>query len=309
MNKTIFHANGKLLLSGEYFVLDGALALALPVNKGQSLDVSFDKTTTQGLFWRSLNVEHQTWFTAQFSLPDLNLLQTSDTATGEQLLTLLRAVREMNPFFLQDQTHYSVTTDLEFPRLWGFGSSSTLIHLLGQWGKVDPFILLEKTMGGSGYDIACAGADGPLFYQLKDGKPVVERIAFKPDFAEHLFFVYLGKKQNSREGIQRYRAVAPSIKAIHPEISKISRQIAACTSLETFTSLILEHERLVATALGLPRAKELYFSDFPGEVKSLGAWGGDFVLLAGAMGFDEVTQFCHEKGFEVVLRYSDLVLS
>ena len=85
--------------------------------------------------------------------------------------------------------------------------------------------------------------------------------------------------------------------------------MAACTSLETFNSLILEHERLVATALGLPRAKELYFSDFPGEVKSLGAWGGDFVLLAGAMGFDEVNQFCYEKGFEIVLRYSDLVLS
>jgi len=34
-----FYGNGKLLLSAEYFVLDGAVALALPTKLGQSLHV------------------------------------------------------------------------------------------------------------------------------------------------------------------------------------------------------------------------------------------------------------------------------
>ena len=34
-----YRANGKLLLSGEYLVLHGALALAVPLKKGQTLDV------------------------------------------------------------------------------------------------------------------------------------------------------------------------------------------------------------------------------------------------------------------------------
>ena len=36
---TTFNAHGKLLLTGEYFVLDGALALALPCKLGQSMSI------------------------------------------------------------------------------------------------------------------------------------------------------------------------------------------------------------------------------------------------------------------------------
>ena len=34
-----FYSNGKLLISGEYFVLDGAKCLALPCKKGQLLKI------------------------------------------------------------------------------------------------------------------------------------------------------------------------------------------------------------------------------------------------------------------------------
>ena len=34
-----FHANGKLLLTGEYAVLDGAKAIGLPTKRGQSLQI------------------------------------------------------------------------------------------------------------------------------------------------------------------------------------------------------------------------------------------------------------------------------
>ncbi len=46
-----FYSNGKLLLTGEYLVLDGAKALALPTKMGQNLQVvTHDKPT---ISWKS----------------------------------------------------------------------------------------------------------------------------------------------------------------------------------------------------------------------------------------------------------------
>ena len=39
-----FHANGKLLLTSEYLILDHATGLSLPTKKGQSFSVSYNRT-------------------------------------------------------------------------------------------------------------------------------------------------------------------------------------------------------------------------------------------------------------------------
>jgi mevalonate kinase len=195
------HPHGKLLLSGEYAVLDGAVALAVPVRFGQSLIVS--SGTEPGLTWNSLDHLDQTWFSARFSLPDLALLETSDEKTAQTLLDLLHACRRQEPGFLQSETALLVETRLDFPRGWGLGTSSTLFAALGRWSDTDAYQLLFETLGGSGYDIACAYAEGPIMYQLDEGEPIVEPINWNPTFAHSLYFVYLGKKQDSREGISR----------------------------------------------------------------------------------------------------------
>ena len=46
-----YHAHGKLLLTGEYLVLKGAMALAIPLNEGQTLSV--ETSTEGGLLWRA----------------------------------------------------------------------------------------------------------------------------------------------------------------------------------------------------------------------------------------------------------------
>ena len=46
-----FYANGKLLLTGEYLVLDGAQALALPTKHGQGLII--EERKEKGLKWES----------------------------------------------------------------------------------------------------------------------------------------------------------------------------------------------------------------------------------------------------------------
>ena len=48
-----FYSHGKLLISAEYAVLDGALALALPTKFGQSLQV--ESTPNQKIVWKSIS--------------------------------------------------------------------------------------------------------------------------------------------------------------------------------------------------------------------------------------------------------------
>lgn len=299
------YAHGKLLLTGEYAVLDGALALAVPVRYGQALRATAGTEPGQ-LSWISLDQHGNSWFEARFFLDDLEAIQTTDTAIAATLQQILRACRQKNPDFLN--AGCTVTTQTDFPREWGLGTSSTLIALLARWAEVDPYAVLFETMDGSGYDIACAFAGGPLLYALQNRRPHVAQADFQPPFADHLFFVFLGKKQNSREGIRRYRELVQEKTGLIGQVSGITRQCLHCRDLPTFNRLLLEHERLIGQALGMPRAQELYFPDFPGEVKSLGAWGGDFVLAAGEGPPEETRAYFAEKGFSVCIPYRDMVL-
>lgn len=299
-------ARGKLLLTGEYAVLDGALALALPVRYGQSLVVEPDGKPGQ-LLWLSRNEQGEIWFQAKFSLPGLAPLQSTGKPTAEVLQQLLLACRRQNPDFLNTAEGLRATTQTDFPRAWGLGTSSTLIAALARWADADPYRVLSETLGGSGYDIACAYADGPLLYRLTNRGPEVQPAHFAPPFAADLYFVFLGKKQNSREAIRHYREFAHEHETLAADISALTRQCLQARTLDEFTATLLEHERLIGAATGLPRAQELYFPDFPGVVKSLGAWGGDFVLAAGAGGAEAVREYFREKGFGVCLGYGEMV--
>lgn len=299
-------ASGKLLLTGEYFVLDGAIALAVPVRFGQTLRVA--SVQTQGiLVWNSTDQDGQTWFQATFDTKTLDFVTESDAETAQTLQSMMRACRSQNPVFLTGSQGMEVTTQIDFPREWGLGSSSTLIAALGRWANVNPYQLLFDTLGGSGYDIACAYAEGPLLYQLKKAQPTVQSVDFKPPFAENIFFVYLGKKQNSREGISRYRPRADDFKTTAAEISRLTESCLMATTLPEFEQVIQQHESIVSRALDLPTVKSLFFDDFPGAVKSLGAWGGDFVLATSHLPETETRAYFREKGFETVLSWGEMM--
>ena len=223
----------------------------------------------------------------------------------------------MNPAFLITNHQSPITCRLDFPRQWGLGTSSTLIYMVAKWAEVDAFELLARTFGGSGYDVACAGASGPILYHLENGKPQFESCDFFPPFHNSLYFIYLGKKQDSREGIRNYRLriAVPSgnDKGLQADetaskVSELTQQFLAAQTLAEFDELIRQHEALVAEAIGLPRAKSLFFNDFWGEVKSLGAWGGDFVLATSDRPAEETRHYFNEKGFEVFLPFDELVL-
>lgn len=306
--------NGKLLLTGEYFVTEGAVSLALPTQLGQTLEVS--QTAPKGpnkLIWKSCSQDNEIWFETSFELPSLELGDISGDEDKEQvaqtLQNILREAQALNADFLNQTGTWEAQSVLEFSRDWGLGSSSTLITMIAEWANVDPFSLLENTLGGSGYDIAAAKANGPLLFQKFNGKNRWDKSMFNPAFKQHLYFVHLGKKQNSREALVHYMVTPPEEREVPlPRISQITHDMAQYTEdLETFETLIEEHEQLVQSIIQQPRAKELYFNDYWGEIKSLGGWGGDFVLATSQKDEAATKAYFQEKGFETILKYEELI--
>ena len=197
-------------------------------------------------------------------------------------------------------------TLLEFNRNWGLGSSSTLINNIAQWAQVDPFILQNKIFGGSGYDIACAIHHTPIFYQLRGSKPHVSPASFDPAFRDKLYFVYLKRKQDSRKAIESYRKLKVSKAVLISRITELSSRLTTAETLIEFMELLREHEYLMSEALQFPMIQKSHFPDFPGIVKSLGAWGGDFILAAG--GENDIPEYFYSKGFNTVLPYEEMIL-
>ncbi|MFW5887332.1 MAG: hypothetical protein ACOCUH_00890, partial [Bacteriovoracia bacterium] len=122
-----------------------------------------------------------------------------------------------------------------------------------------------------------------------------------------LFFVYLGKKQSSREGIKYYRE---RVKNYHDQILKISqltRAFANAQDIQELEMVIEEHESVISNSLNVPRIQDLYFPDFWGQIKSLGAWGGDFILVTSERSYEETFEYFECRGLDVVIPYTDMI--
>ena len=327
MNKS-YHSHGKFLLTGEYLVLDGALALALPLKLGQSLEVESLETNKGILRWEAYRPKDK-WFSVTLNRENLVNFSTDQPQYAFKLVEILQAVKTLNPNAFEGKD-LKFTTRLDFDPNWGLGSSSTLIANLARWASIDPYELLKLTFGGSGYDIACATAEGPIYYQLIEEKsacldcfvprndakrqsnptPMVETVGFNPSFAEHLFFVYQGQKQSSSKEIKAFleKANPVDLQKDIDAISEISRAVPKCQSLDEFAMLMQCHERIIARCIGQEPVQKR-FPDFQGTLKSLGAWGGDFVLVATEWTENQVKEYFKEKGLEVVLKFKEIVLN
>jgi mevalonate kinase len=304
--KKEFYSNGKLLITGEYLVLDGAKAFALPTKFGQNLIVK--KGNNQEIKWISYDADGSIWLEEQLSFHDIlkkNTLDESESVKNT-LIEILHQGYLLNPNFIANSEGYHITTQLTFPRNWGLGTSSTLINNIAQWLEIDAFVLLNNSFGGSGYDIACAQNNSPILYHLENGKPIVKKVTFEPEFAENLFFVYLDKKQSSKASIASYynnknKDLADDI----VENNKITQEVLNAKTLHEFALALEEHEAEMSNILEMQTAKESLFPDFNGIIKSLGAWGGDFVM---AISKENPTDYFNKKGFRTIVSYKDMIL-
>ena len=305
MKTQSWYAHGKLLITGEYLVLEGAKALAVPLKLGQYLSVKKQKEAK--LTWNAMKPDGL-WFQANFNLPNLDLLQTSEEDLSGKLKSILLHAKKLNPDFLSNEEGYSIETILEFDPEYGFGSSSTLVANLAKWAEVDPFDLQKRTFGGSGYDIACATIKDPIIYQLLNGKPTIERVAFEYDFTDQIYFVYLGMKQRSMESIQTFKTKSTFSEQDIKDVNTISKELLFCKTVTEFEDLLKQHELLLSKILKRKTAQSLLFPDHKGIVKSLGGWGGDFVLMTVHTEQKEFEKYLNQKGFDTYYRFDELVL-
>ena len=306
-----FHANGKFLLTGEYLVLKGALALALPLKLGQTLSV--ETVCTPSLQWNAYKPDGP-WFSVILNPETFGILECDDQPKAEKLAQILKAVKQLNPKAFEGNG-LKFTTHLDFDPNWGLGSSSTLIANLARWANVNPYELLKLTFGGSGYDLACATAEEPIYYQLspkvpepvEGPTPMVETVGFNPSFAHHLFFVYQGQKQSSSKEIKAFLEKANPIDLQNDidAVSEISRAVPRCESLDEFAMLMQCHERIIARCIGQQPVQKR-FPDFEGVLKSLGAWGGDFILAATPWDEGQVRTYFKKMGLKVVFKYNEI---
>ncbi len=304
MPKKLYRGNGKLLLFGEFAVLDGAKALALPTNQGQTLQVKPHRGSD--LIWESYDYNNELWFEAQISLYDFSSIRSSDDKVSKFIQKLLKGAVRYNTEFLNNWNGFKVINRLEFSRHWGLGSSSTVISNVAQWADVNPFHLHFYVSNGSGFDIACAGSEAPIIYQLLDDQLSYEEVDFDPGCTDRIYFVYLGRKQSSGDAIIHYTQQAKKRKLIAKRISEVTESALKSKNMSEFRQAMDEHENIISSELQLTKIKDERFPEFEGSIKSLGAWGGDFCMVATDLSITEVRSYFNSKGLSTIIKYDDM---
>ncbi|MFY9151083.1 MAG: GYDIA family GHMP kinase [Prolixibacteraceae bacterium] len=297
-----YHANGKLLLTAEYLVLHGAKAIALPLKSGQQLTVS-QNPEANSILWNAY-YQDQLWFSCKLSPDEFSVIETSSPGKAQILSKLFQNILKLNPG-LSVATGTIFETVLDANPEWGFGSSSTLVSLISQWGGIDPFLLNELVFGGSGFDVACAKANGPIFYTRNEP---VQKINLDYPFEDQLFLLYSGQKMKTNPEVSTFLKKSKPDERLVREISGLSDEFARCRNQEEFNRLIRLHENIIGILIGKTPVKQVYFPDFDGVLKSLGAWGGDFYLVSTAMPFQTVKKYFENKGLTTLLRWNDWIL-
>ncbi len=283
------------------------MAFAVPTKFGQTLSVK--KHRSSDIHWKSYDKNGEIWFESKINLIDFTPATTTDESISTLLTKLLKSAVRLNSEFLDKWNGFKVETQLEFDRMWGLGSSSTLTHLVAHWADVEPLSLHFKANNGSGYDVACAGAENPILYQINGDDIYLENLDdFRPAFIDNLYFIHLNKKQSTSKSIDYYTKQVKGKKALAKVLTDLTEAIVECTTIKSFEKVIDEHEKVLSSALNLETIKSEHFSDYWGSIKSLGAWGGDFILATSDRDADATRAYFHDKGFETVLGLEDILI-
>ncbi len=298
-----YFSHGKILLSAEYLIMFGAKALAFPVRYGQSLETYANAKYI--IDW-SAHSPGGLWFTCEFDLPSLQILSTSDKDKALYLQKLLKTIQVLNPQVFN--VGVNIKTSSDFNMEWGLGSSSTLIANLASWAQVDPYKLFYGFSKGSGYDIACASRNRPIFFERNNNNPIVKETSFNKPFLDNLYLVYSGLKKPTEKHLAKFQGRGMQVEREIEYASRLTERFALSETLKEFMDLMREHEMLIADVIGeLPVQKKM-FSNYEGAIKSLGAWGGDFYLAATPNGEEYNTTYFEQFRLSTIIPFNKIAL-
>ena len=291
-----YNSNGKLLITGEYVVLDGASSLAVPCEFGQSLSYIPDNSNI--IKWISFNNDKEKWFSTSLKADNFSIVDTSSEKSSNWLINVLEKSFQISKRRIPGCT---IKTYVDFPLEWGLGSSSTIINNIARLFNINPFKLHFACSNGSGYDIACAISESPIKFQLINSEPKFSSLTWSPKFSDELYFIHLNVKQNSNKEVDRFNKIKKNKTYIH-QINELTDQIIYCDEIKEFEELITEHEKIIGDCINEKPIKNKYFHDYDGAIKSLGAWGGDFILAT-----RNRKKYFEDKGLNTVLPFKKMV--
>ena len=125
---------------------------------------------------------------------------------------------------------------------------------------------------------------------------------------DRLYLVYLDRKQNTLISVSNYRKNKVLPHGIIEKLNKITSDFYTTRQFSRFTDLMEEHEILLSSVLKIPPVKKELFPDFQGQIKSLGAWGGDFILAASEEKRTAVINYFKKKGLATIFDFKALAL-
>lgn len=284
-------------------MIDGAKAFALPTKYGQCLFVEDLSVESNVIKWKATKHDDSIWFETKIGLNHLEIISSTNDKLSQSLQTILKQAKTLNPEFFNSNKSYQCLTKLEYPQEWGLGSSSTLIDLISQWIEINPFELNKLTFNTSGYDIACAHHDQPILFQNKP-EIKVEELELNWNFKDQLYFVYLNEKQDTQAVVGNHYKNKPKDCKMINELSDLVVQATKVDNLTDLESILVEYQDRLGDFMQISQTKDLYFSDYSGVVKSLGAWGGDFVLVTYR---EEMHDYFREKGYDIIIPFSEMI--
>ncbi|MDK2909818.1 MAG: hypothetical protein PWR20_1385 [Bacteroidales bacterium] len=305
VSKPVFSSSapGKIMLSGEYFVLWGATAFALPSRFRQYFEVFHLPKGHTHHRWDTL-LGDELIFSCEIDKNTLECRNIKGSASSATYITdLIKAAYSFNASAFSQTCHFK--TRLTFQPEWGLGSSSSLIVNVARYVEADAFALHRLVSQGSGYDVACALYEKPLLFK-NPAKPEIYFSELNYDFTQHLFFLPLKIKQDSQAAVKDILSRQPPLDALK-RASEISVAMAHSENLKEFETLLKEYMHLVKENLGLSNGLEEKFRDFRSTLKPLGAWGGDLALVVSQENEAYIRGYFAEKGFDTLLPWSEVI--
>ena len=297
-----YYSCGKLLITAEYLVLKGAKGLAMPTKYGQKMSIK--KNRKNYIVWEAYTCDNEKWIDCKFDL-NFKLLKSKKTKTEfvYSLSKLLKNINLLSPGFAGEGLN--ISTNLEFKRNWGLGSSSTLINNVSNWLNINPYELLKTTYNGSGYDIAVANSKKSIFFQKKGDTNEITPARFSPPFKDNLFFIHLNKKVNSQKEVTKFLNQKNEYKDDISKINSLGEMLVKEKNQKIFNEMVKEHEEIISKIISKKPIQKIIFKDFCGQIKSLGSWGGDFIL---ASGDTETPNYFSKKGYNIIIPFSEMKL-
>ena len=120
----------------------------------------------------------------------------------------------------------------------------------------------------------------PIIYKKGQQGPIYSPVSFNPSFKENLYFLYLGKKQNTSEAIGNYQKIREQVTtSTKEEISDITRSMVNAKNIKEFSTLTNQHEQIVSKVISIfQQSKTHCFKTFQVKLKAL-VPGEEILLL------------------------------